>query len=175
MSGAAGALGFAYFRANGMYDPNVAIGGHQPYGFDQWCAMYRRFCVHSSTIDVRCMPNATSNGIVMAVQADTDFAVSPTTVAQAIERPTVSWAMANNNERLKIRRSDTTESELGVQRKLQLADDRLCGTNAADPTMQWYWRIFAQPSQPAETWQAEVMLTIYYNVTFFDHYEPGQS
>lgn len=175
MGGTAGALAYAYYRANGLYDPTIAVGGHQPYGFDQWCAMYRKYCVHRSGIVVCAMPNNSSNGMTIAVQSDTDFNATPTTIAQVIERPTVSWKMANNNERLRITMGATTESETGVPRLLQLGDTRLCGDNGNDPTLQWYWRIFGQPSQLAETWQAEVLITIYYNVTFFDHYEPGSS
>lgn len=33
---------FVYYAysCNGMYDPQVAVGGHQPYGFDQYMAFY---------------------------------------------------------------------------------------------------------------------------------------
>jgi len=37
------------FRANGMYDPEVAVGGHQPYGFDQLTARYQHWTVVYAT------------------------------------------------------------------------------------------------------------------------------
>lgn len=45
MGPAVGALKAYEFRANGMYDPEVAIGGHQPYGFDQLIAQYNHYTV----------------------------------------------------------------------------------------------------------------------------------
>lgn len=40
------------FRTNGMFDPYIPVGGHQPKGFDQWMALYRHFTVLSSKIKV---------------------------------------------------------------------------------------------------------------------------
>lgn len=37
------------FRANSLYDPEVALGGHQPYGYDQLSAMYQKLVVISSS------------------------------------------------------------------------------------------------------------------------------
>lgn len=42
-----------HFRANCMYDPTVAVGGHQPLMFDQMCAMYNHYNVIGSAIAVR--------------------------------------------------------------------------------------------------------------------------
>jgi len=39
------------FRANGMYDPDVRVGGHQPYGFDQIMLGYGKFTVVESKYD----------------------------------------------------------------------------------------------------------------------------
>jgi len=40
------------FRANDLYDPDYAIGGHQPAGFDQLMAQYYHFTVLHSHIAV---------------------------------------------------------------------------------------------------------------------------
>lgn len=45
------ATGKAYL-ANGCYDPRVAVGGHQPRGFDQFAELYQKFTVKSSKISV---------------------------------------------------------------------------------------------------------------------------
>jgi hypothetical protein len=42
---AAGGLYHRVFRANDLYDPDYAVGGHQPYGFDQLMAQYFHFTV----------------------------------------------------------------------------------------------------------------------------------
>jgi len=45
-------LDYATFSASGMYDPRLALGGHQPYGLDQLSAFYKYNKVLSSTITV---------------------------------------------------------------------------------------------------------------------------
>jgi len=40
------------FRANGMYDPDVRVGGHQPYGFDQIMLGYGKFTVVKASMTV---------------------------------------------------------------------------------------------------------------------------
>lgn len=43
---------FESFRANGMYDPEISVGGRQPRGFDQAMALYGTFTVLGSKISV---------------------------------------------------------------------------------------------------------------------------
>lgn len=45
-------VSYESFRANGCYDPEVSVGGHQPRGFDQAMALYGAFTVLGSTISV---------------------------------------------------------------------------------------------------------------------------
>jgi len=41
------------YIANGMFDPEAALGGHQPKMFDQWMAVYSHYNVVASKISVR--------------------------------------------------------------------------------------------------------------------------
>lgn len=57
------------FRANDLYDPEVAVGGHQPYGFDQVMGSYEHFTVLRSVISVQCLSTDLVNmtaGIALA-------------------------------------------------------------------------------------------------------------
>lgn len=51
----AAALSIRAWRANDVYDPDYAVGGHQPFGFDQLIARYQHFTVERSHIDVDIM------------------------------------------------------------------------------------------------------------------------
>ncbi len=39
-------------RLNSLYDPNATGTGHQPYGYDQWAALYGRYKVNACTVDL---------------------------------------------------------------------------------------------------------------------------
>lgn len=49
------------FKANGMYDPDPALGGKQPNNFDQMMALYTAFYVKKATIKVWCAGSADIN------------------------------------------------------------------------------------------------------------------
>lgn len=53
---ASGALDVHYYSANGMYDPTVAFGGHQPRGFDQQMLGYEHYTVIGSKATVTIQP-----------------------------------------------------------------------------------------------------------------------
>lgn len=49
------------FSANGMYDPDITSGGHQPYGFDQNMLYFDHYTVVASRCRARFTPNTTGN------------------------------------------------------------------------------------------------------------------
>ena len=64
-----------FFRANSIYDPNYTGAGHQPYGHDQYMALYDQYEVIKSSIRVTAVGgtigNAAGHGILgVAVKDD---------------------------------------------------------------------------------------------------------
>jgi len=51
------------FRANDLYDPDYAVGGHQPYGFDQIMSQYHHFTVLYSKCDIECQDSAEARNV----------------------------------------------------------------------------------------------------------------
>lgn len=49
------------FCANGVYDPNLTGGGHQPMGFDQWSTNYNHYRVLGSRITIRPILDSTTS------------------------------------------------------------------------------------------------------------------
>lgn len=43
------------FRLNGLYDPDITLTGHQPYGFDQISTAYNRYCVYGVSIQIQAL------------------------------------------------------------------------------------------------------------------------
>lgn len=56
----AGNIALIEYGANCMYDPEIAFGGHQPYGFDQMMVQYKYYTVISSTITAEMLINDTN-------------------------------------------------------------------------------------------------------------------
>jgi len=53
LAGAAGGAVTSYiFSANGIFDPDVSFGGHQPMGFDQMMVFYNHYTVLKSRIKI---------------------------------------------------------------------------------------------------------------------------
>jgi hypothetical protein len=52
---ALGAITVRQWRANDLFDPDYAVGGHQPYGFDQIMAQYNHFTVIHSVLELELM------------------------------------------------------------------------------------------------------------------------
>lgn len=63
----AGAIVVKEYRANGMYDPEVGVGGHQPYGFDQLMTQYYHFTVIGATFEIECQTHTDSPQIWMGM------------------------------------------------------------------------------------------------------------
>lgn len=57
---------YGAFKAHGLNDPRVAVGGHQPYEFDQWGLSYNGYVVLRSRITLKVTPYSanTSPGYV---------------------------------------------------------------------------------------------------------------
>lgn len=65
---AGGSVGSVVYNANSLYDPEVALGGGQPRGFDQMMALFDRYCVTGVKIEAWFFP-PTYTGTVLTSTA----------------------------------------------------------------------------------------------------------
>jgi len=74
------------FRANGLFDPRFAIGGHQPMGFDQLMAIYSKYTVVGAKMTLRvCGATQTYNNGTFGINIRDPVAAAVTTSEAAIE------------------------------------------------------------------------------------------
>lgn len=55
------------FALNGMYDPYLGVGGGQPYGFDQWGALYNNYRVLAAGCTATFYNNGTTQPIRLTI------------------------------------------------------------------------------------------------------------
>lgn len=83
---------------NSLYDPNNTGGGHQPYGYDQISALYRRYLVRRADIMIEFV-NPNADGMVAGVMLQSSGGVG-TLAGQSVdtikEQPT-SWTKPVQN------------------------------------------------------------------------------
>lgn len=73
MPAGGGAFGTHHFRTNSLFDPDYTAVGHQPYGFDNWAAVYSKYEVLSSYITVRFVGTQASPSTIVGVEVLNDF------------------------------------------------------------------------------------------------------
>jgi len=131
----ASGFGSASFRANGMYDPEVSIGGHQPLGFDQLSALYDHWYVKSSRIEIQLNYGALNVPVSVALYVDDDTTLA-TTFSSAAERPgavTQAFFIGDGTTYKKMYNSFDSKKFFGL---MSAGNSQLKGTAAADPTEQ---------------------------------------
>lgn len=173
------------FRANGLYDPNYQIGGHQPHGFDQLNVLYENYQVVASAIEIVVWPQTDStviiNGtgsIVMPLykgtialcvrDTPTSLATLGGTPADILERPGMKTAFfQSGNECVKLRHHFSMKQFYGRARGMD--DAEITGTANSDPTDQVYFHIIMTAADGAQNLASHtVNARIKYKVRFFN-------
>lgn len=154
------------FSINGCYDPNITGTGHQPYGFDEYCAAgaagpYNRYTVLRSrchfNLFVPALEGATPGtaepraGAFVSINARRENTASFTNAYSNIEDPTCqAFGLFNqfqNCAKLSTKWIDVGKW-FGISASAYGSQVDFSGTYAANPSVQGYWIItVATPSQ----------------------------
>jgi len=139
--------GVVQFRANGMFDPDFQIGGHQPSYFDTSASIYDHFRVVSSTIRVefttKTFPDQDDNPWVVGVYIDDDGTPASLVLDTLCEQPSSTQALLEHGSRkTTITKKWNAKSAFGPG---FMGQDSLKGNAAADPTEQQVYTIFGRP------------------------------
>ena len=161
------------FRTIGLYDPDASLGGHQPYGYDQWMAIYARYHVISSKISIQACSAAqqtTTNCWRVGISPIDRSSSLPTAAEDLME---ISGAVYGVHEykaagpiRLSVKHD--TKKVYGV--KDVLDNEHLSGTINALPQDNTYWIVWAANGGAGveDAAPVTVNVTIDYDVWFTD-------
>lgn len=174
-----------YYLANGLNDPQVAVGGHQPLGFDQWCQFYSKYIVIASVMRLRVANTSSlpSSSNIVGVRLTNNTSFSPPSGGwpTLIEQGRSVWRQVQsitNGNMAKMRLGYSCKRFFGIN---NIKDNLpLYGANAGsiptDPTELAYFNIFAgSTDQVTDTSPCQFAFTIDYRVIFSDPRDLPQS
>lgn len=99
-AGSTGLYGLEYvYRLNSLYDPDFAGVGHQPYGFDQMGALYRRYLVTAVSITL-VFTDPSEDGMIVACSlqpSNATFTLTGASNNQLKEKPQIVTRMLNDS------------------------------------------------------------------------------
>lgn len=169
----AGVSASAIYKADGLWDPRVAIGGHQPIGFDQYMLFYDHFRVISSKITVSFVSPSTYAVIAMIQLRDDDTPINVTArnreVGNLVYRTLYGVDSTNKANTLTYKfdaRKFYGPTYLDATHK---------GTSSADPTELAYFHVVNGAPDYATSADLSVNITIDYLVQFSERKPLTQS
>lgn len=169
-----GALASISFSANGLYDPFLGTGGHQPLYFDQLMALYDHYTVVGSKIRCQVVPGTTNQLGSCALFIDDDNSTSLTDISAIAEQSSgtsLKILPLAKNEPTILQGSWSAKKTFGGS---VLGNDNLQGTISANPTEQSVYRVCYQ-DLGAVTSAVKVIVEIEYFTVFDELKDVAQS
>lgn len=160
----------APFSCNGMFDPQLTVGGHQPYYFDQMMAIYNHYIVLSSRIVVEAIAlqsGALGNPDVpytMGVYIDDDSTpASPLLTTMMENQSCVSKTKRGDNEPMVLKKKWDAKAAFGGN---IMDNDDLQGNITANPVEEQVFMVWLGQPVPAAGATCQGVVTIYYDVVW---------
>ncbi len=126
------------FRANGMFDPDFSLGGHQPYGFDQLMARYNHYTVVGAKISIRFHGGGMRQSLVGCLLSGSSVPGTATTPHQLEgSRFRYKYVPTGGTQSGFVRANFSAKRFFS--RKSVVGESDLKGSATADPTEQAYF------------------------------------
>lgn len=157
-----------------LYDPYVAVGGHQPMFFDQYAAMYQRYTVMGIAYTVDIVTDQNTNGPLFVTMTPSSIGASATTISIARERAGTKETTVSHGYRGKMKGYISCAKVLGVDRNKLLTDDQYSALVSTNPAQPAYITIQAW-NQTAGNISCYLSFRLTFYCRFFDPTDPNQS
>lgn len=164
---ALGTIAYDTISANGMYDPYVGVGGHQPMGFDEYMHFYEHYTVIGAKITATFTPTDTGmfayGGIVGTAGSSLTGDIT-TNLEQKSGRFKV-LAPAGADRPTKIVKTFSLKRDLGIR----FGETTCRGTSSANPSEEWYFQIGAATTGTADPANIVVNIDVEYIAMLTEH------
>lgn len=146
IGGAAAGVGdFVAYSPSSLYDPEVAIGGHQPMYYDQLLSAtgpYTKFLVTGARVRIFMTNFSAAATPIQVIAYISPNSTSPASIIQANEKP---WAMKRllsipqgGGASATMVLQCKSEKALGISKAHLLTDDYYAGAYNANPSVNWF-------------------------------------
>ncbi len=165
------------FRGNSLFDPDLTGIGHQPRYFDQYAAIYNKYKVYSSKIELFAANGSAVAPVALCVLPLTDQQTS-TLWYQAAEMPRAKSAKhlipIGYRYPVELDHTITTNEIIGLQPG-QINDEDYGALVTGSPAQVWYWNCFLQSVDQTTTLSVGLRVRITYDSLFYDKTYVGPS
>lgn len=175
--GAAGLPVGYVMSLNGLYDPNITGVGHQPRGFDQYMAMFGRYCVIGAKIRAIAINVDDNNAHIVGFVTRFSSSFGAPSLYDLIENGQACYGAVNNSDGgpaiLDMERWVDVGKHLCTPHPLSERD--IQGNASANPAKQLYVHFFASPLNGEDTNIVRFNVEIEYSVILNENLLPSAS
>lgn len=123
---------FNRYACNDLFDPDLQVGGHQPYLFDQMMQLYSKYTVLGAKITVTCTGGSAPGQFGIVCKPDLIDPVSDP--SELMEHPRSRWAFTHHNASRSVSYNISMRKLFGIRDLC--GDIRFTGNNAAVPQLR---------------------------------------
>jgi hypothetical protein len=161
-----------FFRANSVFDPEEAAGGHQAQAFDTWSTFYNHYLVESSTIKVTYAPNdatAYAGFMVYGITVNDDTTTTTNVVTAMEQSQTVAKygsPSVNAHAPVTVYHKWSAKDNMNIT---NIRDNwaRLGALVTTNPNEQAYFKVWTQnANESASSPNIRIFVTLEYIVNF---------
>lgn len=159
--------------ATGCFDVDPTVGGHQPMLFDQLMALYDRYIVYGSSIEVYLSPTQSTNTVVngwtyIKPMKSATALTSSISFSSIKEQPGIQkypWGFYNGSS---VFRSGYLPTKAIYQDWSRVNPDCV-GSIAFNPNNNVYWHVIMNSPDEASSWTGMVFYRIKFWVEYFNY------
>lgn len=171
-AGTGGVPAVKRYWSNGIFDPDVDLGGHQPRGFDQLMTIYDHAIVTKAVIKVYADNNAEASGILVGV-AHRDQSTVALDFRDYLEwGPKKTMWLSSKDSGPSAKQLEYTvypPKYLGYDDPFESELKNDAGNNPDEGT---YFHVFAYPGNEGDALPINVLVEIEYHTWFIEHKLP---
>lgn len=175
LSSSSGAATHHVYRGNSVHDPDLTGTGTQPAGHDELSALYNRWRVMGSQIEVTAM---SSNAVV-----PDDLVLRPATSSTPIGGTTEAFSEQpyaqrrtgfSKEQKFYLKQYMSTPKMFGVSKNQVKSEESYAG-GVTNPDIDWYWLVSYQPVDKTTTQGIYLVVRITFYVTYYQRKVLDQS